>query len=103
MRLNSEDLRNASFTKGIRGYDTSEVKAFLGSLAEQIDRMCVDLEDSGKRVTSLTAELKNYRNMDQKMRDTLENAQDSSHDTMVSAEREAKICIKEAELSAEKI
>lgn len=97
MRITPMDMRQQRFRTGVRGYDRTEVVAFLTEAADdyehalrEIDRLRTDLQ----RMEALLAE---HREREANLRDTLLTAQRVSGELKENAQSEAKLIIREAQ------
>ena len=97
MRITPRDMRQQRFRTGMRGYDRTEVVAFLTEAADdyehalrEIDRLRTDLQ----RMEALLAE---HREREANLRDTLLTAQKVSGDLKENAQNEAKLIVREAQ------
>jgi cell division initiation protein len=97
MRITPMDMRQQRFRTGVRGYDRTEVVAFLTEAADdyehalrEIDRLRTDLQ----RMEALLAE---HREREANLRDTLVTAQRLSGELKNAAQDEAKLIVREAQ------
>jgi cell division initiation protein len=97
MRISPMDMRQQRFKTAMRGYDRTEVVAFLTEAADdyehamrEIDRLRADL----MRMEALLAE---HRDRENNLRDTLLTAQRLSEEMKDSAQTEAKLIVREAQ------
>ena len=97
MRIAPLDLRQPRFKAAFRGFDKTEVVAFLTEAADdyehalrEIDRLRQDLS----RVESLLAE---HRDREANLRNTLLTAQRLSDEIKDAAQNEARLVVKEAQ------
>jgi cell division initiation protein len=97
MRITPMDMRQHRFKPALRGYDKTDVVAFLTEAADdyehamrEIDRLRSDL----KRMEALLAE---HRERERNLRDTLLTAQRLSGELKETAHTEAKLIIREAQ------
>jgi cell division initiation protein len=97
MRISPMDMRQQRFKTAMRGYDRTEVVAFLTEAADdyehamrEIDRLRADL----MRMEALLAE---HRHRENNLRDTLLTAQRLSDELKESAQTEAKLIVREAQ------
>jgi len=97
MRISPMDLRQQRFKTAMRGYDRTEVVAFLTEAADdyehamrEIDRLRADL----MRMEALLAE---HRLRENGLRDMLLTAQKVSSDLKETAQNEAKLIVREAQ------
>jgi cell division initiation protein len=97
MRISPMDMRQQRFKAAFRGYDKTDVVAFLTEAADdyehamrEIDRLRRDL----MRMESLLAE---HRDRETHLRDTLITAQRVSEELKENAQTEAKLIVREAQ------
>src|SRR5215208_1671935 len=97
MRIAPLDLRQPHFKQAVRGFDKTEVVAFLTEAADdyehalrEIDRLRQDLV----RVESLLTE---HRDREANLRNTLLTAQRLSDEIKDAAQNEARLVVKEAQ------
>jgi cell division initiation protein len=97
MRISPMDMRQQRFKTAMRGYDRTEVVAFLTEAADdyeqamrEIDRLRADL----MRTEALLAE---HRDRESNLRNTLLTAQRLSEEMKDSAQNEAKLIVREAQ------
>jgi len=97
MRITPMDMRQQRFKQVMRGYDRTEVVAFLTEAADdyehaqrEIDRLRGDL----MRMEALLAE---HRDREHNLRDTLLTAQRLAGELKEAAQTEAKLVIREAQ------
>jgi cell division initiation protein len=97
MRVAPMDLRQQRFRKVLRGFDMTEVVAFLTEAADdyehalrEIDRLRLDLT----RMESLLAE---HREREANLRNTLLTAQRLAEEIKEAAQNESKLIIREAQ------
>jgi cell division initiation protein len=97
MRISPMDMRQQRFRSAMRGYDRTEVVAFLTEAADdyehamrEIDRLRADL----MRMEALLAE---HRERENNLRDTLLTAQRVTDELKENAQSEAKLIVREAQ------
>jgi cell division initiation protein len=97
MRISPMDMRAQRFRSAMRGYDRTEVVAFLTEAADdyehamrEIDRLRADL----MRMEALLAE---HRERENNLRDTLLTAQRVTDELKENAQAEAKLIVREAQ------
>ena len=96
MRLTPLDLQNHRFSHRLRGYDPTEVDAFVRMVGEDYEA----LRETARGLELRVAELSGQEG---RLRDTLMTAQVLSEDLKRTAIREAEMRVGEAEVKAEKI
>ena len=97
MRISPMDVRQQRFRSAMRGYDRTEVVAFLTEAADdyeqamrEIDRLRADL----MRMEALLAE---HREREKNLRDTLVTAQRLAGEMKEAAQAEGKLIVREAQ------
>ena len=97
MRISPMDMRQQRFKTAMRGYDRTDVVAFLTEAADdyeqamrEIDRLRADL----MRMEALLAE---HRTRENNLRDTLLTAQRLSDELKETAQTEGKLIVREAQ------
>jgi cell division initiation protein len=97
MRITPMDMRQQRFRTAMRGYDRTEVVAFLTEAADdyehamrEIDRLRADLQ----RMEALLSE---HRMREANLRDTLMTAQRLADELKDAAQNEAKLILREAQ------
>lgn len=97
------DIRQHSFKRGIRGFDTDEVKAFLQSLAQEWQQLLAENGRLEKALDTATARLERYQETEAMLQKTLQHAEQSSAAITENARKEAAIIVQEAEQKAYEI
>ena len=101
LKLTPRDIQNQEFKKVIRGYDPVEVDTYLEIISDEFELLIRQKKDLDEKVLKYEAELKNYKQIEGTLQDTLIEAKRSTAETQESFRREAEIKMKEAELSAQ--
>ena len=103
MRLTPLDLQNHRFAHRLRGYDPSEVDAFVRMVAEDYEALVRENEALRETSRSLELRVAELSGQEGRLRETLVTAQGLSEDLKRTAIREAEMRVGEAEVKAEKI
>ncbi len=103
MKLTPLDIRKQEFKRSMRGFDTDEVEAFLGMVADELELLIREKNQLNDELIKLRTQLKDYQRVEQTLRDTLVKAHNTVEDTRANSRREAEIIIHEAELQADNI
>lgn len=103
MRITPLDIQKHGFRKTLRGYDPSEVKAFLTSFAEAYESVIRENQQQREESALLREQLKEHEEREHVLKQTLLTAQRAAEDLREAARREAQTLVKEAELKAEKM
>jgi cell division initiation protein len=100
MKLTPIDIRKQEFKKVLRGYDPVEVETFMEMLANEFESLLRDHREMRERVIDSEAQLKDYRQIEKALQQTLLQAQEATNRTLEAARREAEMMIREAERTA---
>ena len=103
MKLTPLDIKKQEFKKVMRGYDPVEVDTFMEMVANEFEESLKEqmvLKDKG---LELETQLKDYRQIEKTLQQTLLHAQEATGKTYEAARREAEVLVKEAEMKAAKI
>jgi cell division initiation protein len=103
MKLTPLDIKKQEFKKAMRGYDTVEVDTFMDMMANEFEEILKQQKDVRDRAVELETQLKDYRQIEKTLQQTLLQAQEATSKTYESARREADLTAREAEMKAAKI
>jgi cell division initiation protein len=96
MRITPLDVRKQEFKRGMRGFDSDEVRAFLTTLADEYEAVLVDNKQLRERVLEQDEKLSEYRNLERTLRDTLMTAEKVTQEARETARKEGEILLQEA-------
>ncbi len=99
MKITPLDIRKQSFKKVFRGIDPEEVQAFLEMTAEEFERLNRENLTFKERERTLESEVKRYRDLEEMLQETLRTAQRAADNVHESAKKEARLIVKEADIS----
>lgn len=97
IRVSPLDLRQPRFKRTMRGYDRTEVVAFLTEAADDYEQALREIDRLRSDLTRMEALLAEHRERETNLRNTLLTAQKLSDDIKEAANQEARIIVKEAE------
>lgn len=104
MRLTPLDIYQHEFSrKKIGGLDDAEVYDFLKKVGREYEGIYAENKALKEQAERLTAQIKDYLELEKTLKQTLISAQKASVDLKNNAEKEADLIIKEAELQSERI
>ncbi len=103
MRLTPLEIRKQEFGKSMRGYNPEEVRAFLETIADQVDIIQKEVNKFSEKVVNLEARLSDFQMMEKTLKETLMKAEESSKRARDDSRREADIIIREAEVKAQRV
>ncbi|MCK4504383.1 MAG: DivIVA domain-containing protein [Candidatus Aegiribacteria sp.] len=100
MRITPLDIRRQHFRKTMRGYDNSEVEAFLEMVASAWEELVENLEKTERELTILRARASDFDRMEGAVRDVLVQQQQSAAKARKEADKEAELIVMDAEIKA---
>lgn len=103
MRITPLDIQQRQFPIKFRGFDVEEVYAFLEIVREEMEDLLRENASLKEQVHRIENQIKEYRDMETTLRETLITAQQMVEDYKTNSRKEAELLIKEAELRAEQI
>ncbi|MBI5639438.1 MAG: DivIVA domain-containing protein [Nitrospirae bacterium] len=101
MRITPLDIQQKQFPMKFRGFDVEEVYAFLEVIREEMEELLRENAALKENVQRAENHIKEYRDMETTLRETLMTAQQMVEDYKTNARKEAELLIKEAELRAD--
>lgn len=103
MRITPLDIQQKQFPMKFRGFDVEEVYAFLEVIREEMEDLLRENATLKETVQRLEDQIKEYRDMETTLRETLLTAQQMVEDYKTNARKEAELVVKEAELKADTV
>ena len=103
MRITPLDIQQKEFGTKFRGFDMEEVDSFLELIREEMEELLRDNANLREEARRFEKQLKEYKNIETTLRDTLVKTQEIVEEYRANAKRDAELMIKEAELEAEKL
>ena len=103
MKITPVDLLQHEFSRRLRGFDPEEVQNFLKDIAEQIEELVRENTAQAEKLKEQAQEISQFQEREAALRNTLITAQKLSEQIKESAEREAHLITREAEIRAKKI
>ena len=100
MRITPLDIRKQEFRKTMRGLDTDEVYAFLGTVADEYEAVLSDNKRLREHIVQLEERLKEFKSMETNLRNTLMTAEKITVEAKENARREADLIVRGAEVEA---
>ena len=105
MKLSSIDIKKQEFKKSFKGYDVSEVEAFLDTVANEMEKIFRENQSLKEKITELEKEIETakgeiqvYRDNEKTFQKAIVKSQDMSEDLLDNAKKRAELIIKEAEI-----
>jgi cell division initiation protein len=90
MKLTPLDIKKQEFKKIMRGYDPVEVDTFMDMVANEFEEVLKQQKDMRDRSIELDTQLKDYRQIEKTLQQTLLQAQEVTGRTYESARKEAE-------------
>ena len=103
LKFTPREIQKQEFRKVIRGYDPVEVDTFLEMVSDEFELMLRVKKDLEERVIKYETELKNYRQVEGTLQETLIEAKRTSTKSLESSKKEAEMIRRDAELKAKEI
>lgn len=103
MKLTPLDIRKQEFKRVMRGYDPVEVDTFMDMMANEFEEVLKSQKDMRDRLVELDVQLRDYRQIEKTLQQTLLQAQETTGKTYETARKEAELITREAEQRASKI
>lgn len=101
--LKAQDIRVVTFDKGMRGYNTVDVDAFLVQLADQMEIMEAQKAEIEKKLYMLAEKVAEYRKDENNLKAALLNAQRLGENVIQEANQRAAQILREADIKAEAV
>lgn len=103
MRIAPMDLRQPRFRTTMRGFDKTEVVAFLTEASEDYESALRELDRLRHDLTRSEALLAEHRERESTLRNTLVTAQKLADDIKAAAQHEAQLVVREAQGRADQM
>jgi len=103
MKLTPLDIKKQEFRKVMRGYDTVEVDTFMDMMAGEFEDLLKQQKETRDKIVELETQLKDYRQIEKTLQQTLLQAQEATGRTYEAARKEAEMIGREAEAKAAKL
>lgn len=103
MKLTPLDIKKQEFKKVMRGYDPVEVDTFMDMVANEFEDLLRQQKEMRDRTVELETQLKDYRQIEKTLQQTLLQAQEATGKTYEAARREAELISRDAEMKAARI
>ena len=97
MRIAPLDLRQQRFRAEMRGFDRTEVVAFLTEAADDYEHALREIDRLRQDLLRMEALLSEHRDRETNLRNTLLTAQRLADEVKTAAENEARMIVREAE------
>lgn len=103
MRITPLDIQQKQFPMKFRGFDVEEVYAFLEVIREEMEDLLRENVSLKENIHRMETQIKEYKDMETTLRETLMTAQQMVEDYKTNARKEAELLVKEAELRSDSL
>ena len=97
------DIQNVEFSKAFNGYSKTEVDEFLARLQKDYESLYKDSVSNKDKIAMLSDSVREYKSMEEALKNTLMFAQNTAEDVKKSAQDKADAIIAQAKQDADKI
>lgn len=103
MKLTALEIKQQQFEKSLRGYDISEVNAYLNLVANEWEHMVGKMKEMEAQLDKMDEKLRHYERVEEALHETLQTAKDSAEQKLDGAKKESRNIIEKAEIEADSI
>jgi len=103
MRISPLEIQQKQFKMKFRGFDVEEVFGFLEIVREEMEDLLRENSNLKQSIQRAESQIKEYRDMETTLRETLMTAQQMVEDYKTNARKEAELLVKEAESKADSL
>ena len=97
MRISPLEIQQKQFKMKFRGFDVEEVFGFLEIVREEMEDLLRENSNLKENIQKAESQIREYRDMETTLRETLMTAQQMVEDYKTNARKEAELLVKEAE------
>ncbi len=101
--ITSVEIRQKSFEKRFRGYNTEEVDAFLHSLAYAWEQLTAQLDQAKVALKESSKEVNRLHELENAILKTIKDSELTAHNITEQAQKEADLKTRETKLELEKL
>jgi len=101
MRITPLDIQQKQFKVKFRGFDVEEVYGFLEIVREEMEDLLRENANLKENIQRAENQIREYRDMETTLRETLMTAQQMVEDYKTNARKEAELLVKDAETKAD--
>ena len=101
--LAPSDLYDTRFRKSLFGFRSSDVKSFMGSVADRLERLIEKNRGLKFHIEQLQDQLDEYRRTEESLKNALVSSEKLRTEILNEAKREAELLIDEARLEAKQL
>jgi cell division initiation protein len=97
------DIHNKEFTRGFRGYSEDEVNDFLDQVIKDYETVIREKKELEETVANLEEKISYFKNIEETLNKSILIAQETGEEVKRTANKEARLIVKEAEKNADRI
>ena len=102
-RTTAMDIEGQEFPIKLRGYETDEVRIYLSSLAEEIERLNLENSTLREDMGRLKEQIAEHSDRARSLQETLVTAQQMAEEFKQRSRTESELLVKEARLKSERL
>jgi len=102
-RLTAMDVEGQEFPTKLRGYDTDDVRLYLRSVAEEIERLNLENATFREELGRTKEKVEEHRDRERSLQQTLITAQKMADEFKERSRVEGQLMVKEARMKAERL
>lgn len=103
MKLTPIEIKQQQFEKSLRGYDVSDVQAFLTLVSNEYEHLITKNKELEDQIEKLSDRIKHYERVEEALHETLQTTKESVSQKMENARLEATNTVDRAQMEAETI
>lgn len=103
MKITPLEIKRQQFKRVLRGLDPVEVETFLDMVSTELEEMIKQNKEQNDALIELEVQLRDYKNMEKTLQQTLMQAQETSGRSAENSRKEAELIVHEAQLKATQI
>lgn len=96
-RLSAQDIRDMEFKQSALGYNREQVGEFLNAVADELENLTRELNELFQEHKEARLKLQTYANVEESLRETLQQAQATAQDALKNAREEARNILRKAQ------
>ena len=101
-RLTAMEVEGQEFPRQLRGYAPEDVRLYLKSVAEEIQRLQLENADLKEQTGTLRQQMADLRDRERTLQETLVSAQRMAEELKERARHESELVVREARVKAER-
>ncbi len=101
--VTAKEIREVRFSRGLRGYETAEVDAFLDQCTAAVEALTAEKEENVRKMQVLAETVVDYRKQEDSIRTAVLNAQRMSDQVLEDARKQAAELVENAQKEADEL